>query len=79
MPQTDIGSRKYGMSLEQTYGTDLSAAANGAVTTAASHATGLNLENPMIWLVGVGAVTLGLVAFSSHVRVGKFNASATAG
>jgi hypothetical protein len=77
--QTAIGTRKYGMNQSQSYGSDVSAAANGAVGAASTTANQLGIENPMLWLVGIGAVTLGLVAFSTHVRVGKFAASASAG
>jgi len=77
MQTTDIGSAKYGMTRSQALGSDVHAAANGAVTTA--NQTGQNIDNPMLWLVGIGAVTLGLVAFSTHVRIGKFSAAVTAG
>lgn len=73
---TDAGT-KYGMARVQLAGTDTSGAANGAVTSGqlATH----SIENPMVWLIGIGAVTLGLVAFSTHVRIGAFKASASAG
>jgi hypothetical protein len=76
---TTIGTAKYGMAYQQPAGADQSAAANGAVTSANSHVTRMSAENPAVWLVGIGAVTLGLVAFSTSVRVGKFAASASAG
>lgn len=76
---TDIGAQKYNMPRLQLLGTDPSAAANGAVTTVNSHVGRLDADNPMLWLIGIGAVTLGLVAFSTHVRVGKFTASVSGG
>lgn len=77
--QSQTGYSKYGMNAAP-YGADVSGAANGAVNTLASASTGkLNVDNPMLWLFGIGAVTLGLVAFSTHVRVGKFNASVSGG
>lgn len=77
MLQTDIGAAKYGMARLQAAGADVSAAAAGAVTTA--RRAGGTVENPMMWLLGIGAVTLGLVAFSTSVRVGSFHAAASAG
>lgn len=74
-----IGTQKYNMATMPAIGSDVSGAANGAVTTVESHATSLNPDNPMLWLLGLGAVTLGLVAFSTHVRVGKFSASVSGG
>ncbi len=70
-----VGAAKYGMAMQPSFGADVSGAANGAVTTAHSYQNGL--DSPMLWLLGIGAVTLGLVAASTHVRVGKFNASAS--
>lgn len=77
MSQTFVGAQKYGMSRIQLVGTDTSAASVGAVTPGGTAAK-VSLDNPMVWLVAVGAVTLGLVAFSTHVRIGKFNASVSA-
>lgn len=77
--QTPIGAAKYGMALQQSIGQDVSAAANGAMTTVASHGSGHSVGNPMIWLLGIGAVTLGLVSFSTHVGDGKISASAKIG
>lgn len=74
-----IGTTKYGMDASQAFGSDVHAASNGAVTTIDSHAGSHTIEDPMMWLFGIGAITLGLVAFSTHVRVGKFAASASAG
>jgi len=73
----NIGTAKYAMPPSAPYSADQSAAANGAVHTA--HQLGRGVENPMVWLVGIGAVTIGLVAFSTNVRVGKFSASVAAG
>lgn len=74
-----LGNSKYNMNVMQPYGADVSAVSSSAVTTNDSHLGSLNADNPMVWLVGIGAVTLGLVAFSTHVRIGKFSASASAG
>lgn len=77
--QTTIGVAKYNMPGSQPAGADYSSAANGAVTTASSNVAQVGVDNPMLWLFGIGAVTLGLIAFSTHVRVGKFSASVTGG
>jgi hypothetical protein len=74
-----IGTMKYGMASQQPTGADQSAAANGAVTSINSHVTSLSAENPALWLLGLGAITLGLVAFSTSVRVGKISASVATG
>jgi hypothetical protein len=75
----DLGAVKYNMDRMPSFGADVSAISGSAVTTGDHHQGNLSAENPMVWLVGIGAVTLGLVAFSTHVRIGKFSASATAG
>lgn len=75
--QTQIGG-KYNMSQLQVVGSDVSAAANGAVSTVASGAA-LSADSPMLWLLGIGAVTIGLVAFSTHFRVGSLRVAASAG
>jgi hypothetical protein len=36
-------------------------------------------QHPMLWFGAVAGVTLGLIAVSTHVRVGPFKASASAG
>ncbi len=77
---TAIGTAKYGMAYQQPSGRDDSAAANGAVTSGHAHVASMrSAENPAVWLLGIGAVTLGLVAFSTSVRVGKLSASLSAG
>lgn len=75
--ETAIGSRKYGMARLQVIGADQSGAANGAV--AGAYPAVHSIENPMVWLVLIGATTLGLIAFSTSVRVGKFSASVSGG
>lgn len=75
MPATSIGYAKYNLPTLQNFGSDVSGAANGAVTSANTSSKATSVENPALWLVGIGALTLGLVAFSTHVRVGKFDAS----
>lgn len=52
---------------------------HGHAITTRTGPSRFSADNPMVWLVGVGAVTLGLVAFSTHVRVGEFSASVTGG
>lgn len=59
---------------------DDSAAANGAVTNVGAEVSNLhNLENPAAWLIGLGALTFGLAAFSVSGRVGTVSASVSAG
>jgi hypothetical protein len=74
---TNLGYAKYGM------GPLPSAAAatpigsgvnNGAVT---SDGIGrFSADSPMLWLLGIGAATLGLIAVNTSIKVGKFHASA---
>lgn len=52
-------------------------ASNGAVTTVPFGK--FDVDNPMLWLVGIGAATLGLVFASTSVRVGPLRASVSAG
>lgn len=54
-----------------------SGASNGAV--ASSTRSKLDPENPFLWLLGLGALTLGLVAASTSLRVGPVRASVSAG
>ena len=70
---------KYNIDPYTPAGADYHGAANGAVTSRDSNVGSFNAENPMVWLVGIGAVTLGLVAFSTHVRVGNLRAGVDAG
>jgi hypothetical protein len=51
---------------------------NGATVTGGLTSR-LNSENPLLWLFGIGAVTLGLVAASTSLRVGPVRASVSAG
>jgi hypothetical protein len=76
---TSFGVAKYNINGHQTLSADQSGAANGAVTTRDSHVASVNAENPFVWLFGLGALTLGLVAFSTHVRVGNIRAGVDAG
>ena len=74
-----IGFAKYGMSPFQEppvlpVGTG---ASNGAVT--ATRKAFFDLENPELWLVGIGALCLGFIAFSTEVKVGPFHLSGSAG
>lgn len=69
---------KYGMSIYGPAGDD-TAAGNGAVTTAGSHVATMNPENPVVWLLGIAAATLGLIGFSTHVRVGPARAGVDLG
>jgi hypothetical protein len=58
---------------------DESAAANGLVTSRNAHVGSANAENPFVWLLGIGAFTLGLIGFSTHVRVANIRAGVDAG
>lgn len=66
---------KYNMPASQPLSADVSAAAGGAVTGIYANVGQLSPQNPALWLLGIGAVTLGLVAFSTHVKVGPAAAS----
>lgn len=70
---------KYGLPPLQPAGADYSAAGNAAVTTGDAHISGHGLENPFVWLFGIGALTLGLIGVSTHVRVGNVRAGIDAG
>ena len=68
------GAAKYGMPT-------LSAPAQPFVATAASNGSVngqgrkkfTDPDNPELWLVGIGALTLGLIAVSTSVRVGPLH------
>jgi hypothetical protein len=55
-----------------------SGASNGAVVTHPALGR-LNPENPMLWLLGIGAVTLGLIGATTSVRFGPIRGSASVG
>lgn len=56
------------------------AASNGAITsTAAGVGKMLHPDSPEFWIIGIGAVMLGLIAVSTSVRVGPFKVSGAAG
>lgn len=57
---------------------DASAVNNAAVTSGITPGR-FSISNPMVWLLGIGAVTIGLVGASTHVRAGSFKASVSAG
>lgn len=46
---------------------------------AAADAQPWNPQNPLFWFAGLAAVTFGLMAFSTSVRVGKTTASVAIG
>lgn len=68
---------KYGLATGQPLSRDQHAASNSAVTTTGP--AGLSLENPLLWLVGLGAVTIGLAAVSVSGRIGPIKASISGG
>ena len=79
---SSYAAAKYGMPALSSNVTSLpvaQAASNGAVTTGAATRKFLNPESPELWLVGIGAVMLGLIAVSTSVRVGPFRVSGSAG
>lgn len=48
---------------------------NGSVT---SDGVGrFSADSPMLWLLGIGAATLGLIAVNTSIKVGKFHAAAS--
>lgn len=51
---------------------------NGAVT-AGGLTSRFDVDNPMLWLFGIAAVTLGLVGASTSARLGPVRASVSAG
>lgn len=54
-----------------------SGAANGAVTSSPGSKSLMSGDNPGLWLLGIGAATLGLIAASTSIKVGPFHASAS--
>lgn len=70
---------KYNMASFGPASADEHAAANGAVTGVDAHVGSINPENPMLWLFGIGALTIGLVGVSTHLRVGNVRVGADAG
>lgn len=73
-------ANKYGMpTLAPTTATAGAGAHNGVVATEHAFTGKLDPENPMLWLVGIGAVTLGLVAASTSVRVGPVRIAGAVG
>jgi len=77
-----LGASKYGMpQLAPSTGSlpVAPAASNGAVATGAATRRFLDPESPELWLVGIGAVMLGLIAVSTSVRVGPVRLAASAG
>lgn len=66
---------KYNMPATMPAGDVGSGAAAGAVTGITANLGQMGVTNPATWLLAIGAVTLGLVAFSTHVRVGPASAS----
>lgn len=70
---------KYNIAPYQPAGADEHAAANGAVSTSAANVGTVNPDNPMLWLFGIGALTIGLIGVSTHVRVGTLRAGFDAG
>lgn len=70
-----LGHELYGMPITPVSPMDAAILHGSALTTAPSPVGRLDPENPMIWLVGLGALTLGLVAFSTSVKLGPLKAS----
>lgn len=54
-----------------------SGAANGAIVGSARKL--IDPDNPMFWLVGIAAATLGLVAASTSLRVGPVRGAVSVG
>lgn len=63
-----MSAMKYNLGAYPATSRDESAAAIGAVTGAAANVGAMSPDNPAVWLLGIGAVTIGLVAFSTHFR-----------
>lgn len=80
-----VGVTKYGMLglAQPPAAPGAPAASNGAVTASVAKPEGwrgvLSLSQPEGWVIGIGAVMLGLIAASTSIRVGKFKVSADAG
>lgn len=56
-----------------------SGAGNGVVTTTPAHRAFLDPQSPELWLVGIGAACLGLIALSTSVKVGPFKFAGSVG
>lgn len=69
-------SSKYGAPAYQPASSDATAISMAAVTSG-NRPSRFDPDNPVLWLVGIGALALGFVAISTHVRVGPLKASAS--
>jgi len=65
---------KYGAPVQTTVAPDASPL-HSMPAMGAEGASGFSPDNPMLWLVGIGAVLLGLVGFSTSGHVGPLKAS----
>lgn len=75
------GVGKYGLTPDgpvSTTPSELHAVASPSEGAAAS-AKLLSPSNPLFWFAGIAAVTFGLMAFSTSVRIGKGSASLSLG
>lgn len=75
------GAGKYGMSsFPAQSATPLAAAvSNGAMAHGSVHPPVLSAQSPILWIVGIGALTFGFIAVSTSVRIGPLRLSADAG
>lgn len=79
-----VGPSKYGIS-EAAPAPGVAAVSSGLTAVpspkegAASAGQPWNPENPLFWFAGIAAVTFGLMAFSTNVRVGNVKAGVSAG
>jgi hypothetical protein len=76
-----VGPSKYGMSPGVTSAPPMTELSSVASPSKAAQAAGspLNPDNPLFWFGVIGAVTFGLMAFSTSVRVGGTTASLNLG
>jgi len=70
----NLGTAKYNLAALPSASPDASSLNTAAVTTPADSA-GLSASNPMVWLVALGAATLGLVSFSTSASLVPLSAS----
>jgi hypothetical protein len=78
---TALGSAKYGMPQLTSVGTMpvAAGASNGAVTPGSGRRRFLDPGSPELWVIGIGAAMLGLIAVSTSVRVGPVRLAGAVG
>jgi hypothetical protein len=70
-----LGSAKYNLPLVQANTPDASALHVGNVSPSGDASSTLSPSEPLLWLLGLGAVLFGLVSVSTSARIGPLKAA----